>query len=463
MLMASACTCQSPPLQPTLVFTTNFNGWVEPCGCTADPLGGIARLATLLKQYPKAWWIDAGNTLNDPTAQEACPDAEKSDLLLKTLKTLGCRGTVLKVGEAKSMFASAGIPILSSSGFAVIEPRPGLKVGIANISRKELEAKNSEWAKLSLVIWGQAPGSELYPPFRLGPKGPFVFSAGSQGQHLGVLEIVNWKTGVAAPLDLDDSKSQRDQEVMLLKNRIDSLQKMPHSEFIKNRIQLAKSELSTIQKKPLKRPEGPFIRFQAIPIRKEIKPDPQIAKSLKAYEDNLPKRLAACESGIQCPTLKTGEASYVGAESCKTCHSAAYEFWKKAVVEVTGKDEQGRIIKTLSGHSVAWKTLQDKNKALDRNCIGCHSVGFMKPGGYCKAEEVDFRGDVQCESCHGPGSLHAQDGDKSKIQKSVPESHCRSCHHVPHIPSEQSFVYRDKLKVILGPGHGESLLLKLNK
>jgi hypothetical protein len=85
----------------------------------------------------------------------------------------------------------------------------------------------------------------------------------------------------------------------------------------------------------------------------------------------------------------------------------------------------------------------------------------MKPGGYCKVKDVKPFENVQCENCHGPGSLHAQTGDKKKIQRTVPESTCRSCHHVPHIPTEASFVYKDKLKIILGPGHGESLLRKL--
>ena len=69
--------------------------------------------------------------------------------------------------------------------------------------------------------------------------------------------------------------------------------------------------------------------------------------------------------------------------------------------------------------------------------------------------QVGFLENVQCESCHGPGSLHAQTGDPSLIAKEVPEAMCRECHHVPHIESYASFNYNENLKVILGPGHGE--------
>jgi len=106
------------------------------------------------------------------------------------------------------------------------------------------------------------------------------------------------------------------------------------------------------------------------------------------------------------------------------------------------------------GHARAWLTLEELNKTRDRSCVGCHSVGFNERGGYCKTDEVGFLGDVQCESCHGAGSLHSQTGDPSFIDRSVSETHCRTCHHVPHIESYESFNYEENLKLILGPGHG---------
>ena len=302
------------------------------------------------------------------------------------------------------------------------------------------------------------------PPFRLSPSGPYVFSAGSQGQYLGVIEFFNLSAKTPQkPIQLDTREQDREQQRDLILKRINSLKSRPQNDFVASRIKIAEQELAKLEAIRDEPMPGASMRFRTIAVKRDIKPDLEIAAQLKAYEKKLPERLAACENNLECPKLESGEAAYVGAETCKSCHAPAYEFWKKALVQVQAKTETGQIMQRLSGHSKAWKTLEEVNKTLDRNCIGCHSVGFMKPGGYCKAQEVDFRKNVQCETCHGPGSLHAKTGDKSKIQRQVPESQCRTCHHVPHIPTEESFVYQEKLKVILGPGHGESLLLKLNK
>ena len=165
-----------------------------------------------------------------------------------------------------------------------------------------------------------------------------------------------------------------------------------------------------------------------------------------------------CEENIECPNAAAHEAVYVGAQTCKNCHAQAFEVWEKAVTTDNTLNEEGKEISRMVGHSKAWQTLVDADKDMDRSCIGCHSIGFMQPGGYCKASQVDFRKNVQCESCHGAGSLHAQSGDKRFIKRQVPEEQCRSCHHVPHIQSYDSFNYEDRLVKILGKGHGEKLL-----
>jgi hypothetical protein len=462
VLFFSGCHCQKKPADPTLLFTTRLQGYVEPCGCTSDPLGGLSRLATLVKNYPGATFVDAGDLLFDPRQNNSCVDKDKISLLLSTLKNLGVQGTVLSPFDNLELLKANQMPVLGSEGLAYVQLAPNLKIAIVQLPREQLD-KLELLPDVDLIIWGQAPGEQPLSPFQLKPMGPYVLSAGSQGQYLGVVQFYNIGLKNKEPLKLDTREQDRESERELHRKRILALKARPQNSFLASRIKLATEELQKLDKQIDQPLEGAAMRFQLIPIKREIKPDPEVAEQLKDYERKLPERLAACENSLECPQLKPGEASYVGAETCKACHAPAYEFWQKALVKVQAKTETGQIMERISGHSKAWKTLEDKHKTLDRNCIGCHSIGFMKPGGYCKAQEVDFRKDVQCESCHGPGSLHVEKGDKKKIQRAVPESQCRSCHHVPHIPTEESFVYKEKLKVILGPGDGESLLLKLNK
>ncbi len=419
-------------------------------------------MATVVKEYPGATFVDAGDLLFDPKQNNTCIDRDKIGLLISTLKNLGVTGTVLSPFDNLELLSQNQMPVLGSEGLAYLQLAPNLKILIVQLPKEQLD-KLELLPGVDLIIWGQAPGDAPLPPFKLNSSGPYVLTAGSQGQYLGVVEFDNIASKTNRPLKLDTREQDRERQRELIQARINALKTRPSNNFLASRIQLAQEELARLDAQIDEPLEGANMRFKTIAIKRDIKPDPQIAEQLKAYEKKLPQRLAACESSLKCPKLKPGAASYVGAETCKTCHAAAYEFWQKALVKVQAKTETGQIMERISGHSKAWKTLEDVNKTLDRNCIGCHSVGFMKPGGYCKAQQVDFRKNVQCESCHGAGSLHAQTGDKTKIQRAVLESQCRSCHHVPHIPTEQSFVYQEKLKVILGPGHGESLLLKLAK
>ena len=105
------------------------------------------------------------------------------------------------------------------------------------------------------------------------------------------------------------------------------------------------------------------------------------------------------------------DATYVGTDACAGCHDDAYQVWKK------------------SKHSHAFDTLvkveNPKLRQFDGECIVCHTVGFKYHGGYCNpprnatAKQVEKHNsnlrNVGCESCHGPGSKHANDPADKKF------------------------------------------------
>jgi hypothetical protein len=86
--------------------------------------------------------------------------------------------------------------------------------------------------------------------------------------------------------------------------------------------------------------------------------------------------------------------TYLGSDACKRCHEEAYEVWAK------------------SGHSHAYQTLVDARRPslrqYDPECIVCHTTGFGYQGGFISAEKTPQLKNVGCESCHGPGSVHAK-------------------------------------------------------
>jgi hypothetical protein len=225
---------------------------------------------------------------------------------------------------------------------------------------------------------------------------------------------------------------------------------------------VATKELARINKLPSLKPlDNASVAFHAIPLTKKIPSLEAIESQLEEYENSIPLLVKKCEADITCPKASKDESTFVGVNTCKNCHMEAFVVWQRAIYTDEGLDDEGKKITRSVGHSKAWQTLVDANKDADRSCIGCHSIGFMEKGGYCKAFEVDFRKDVQCEACHGPGSQHAKTADKRFIKRQVPEATCRGCHHVPHIENYESFAYDEKVIKILGKGHGEKLLKEL--
>jgi hypothetical protein len=95
----------------------------------------------------------------------------------------------------------------------------------------------------------------------------------------------------------------------------------------------------------------------------------------------------------------SGVPEYIGTEACKKCHDHAYEVWKN------------------SKHSHAYQTLVDaKHPSLnqyDAECIVCHTVGFGYKTGFANEKDTKLI-NVGCESCHGPGSLHAKNPENQE-------------------------------------------------
>ncbi len=99
-------------------------------------------------------------------------------------------------------------------------------------------------------------------------------------------------------------------------------------------------------------------------------------------------------------------ARYVGSGRCRSCH---YD-----------------IAKSFSGskHSRAFISLATRGKDDDKKCVPCHVTGYLKPDGFKALEETPEMAGVQCESCHGPASLHSEKLEFGDFKLSM----CNVCH-----------------------------------
>lgn len=135
------------------------------------------------------------------------------------------------------------------------------------------------------------------------------------------------------------------------------------------------------------------------------------------------------------------KAAFVGAQKCKICHTGqknhnVYEKWEKAP------------------HARAFETLKAKGEEKNPKCLPCHTTGFNE-GGYKPGapNASNFEG-VQCESCHGPGSLYKDSKHMKDLFTAVGdglmipmESLCTKCHN-KNCPSFKGFDYETAAKRI---------------
>src|SRR5262249_45302394 len=139
-------------------------------------------------------------------------------------------------------------------------------------------------------------------------------------------------------------------------------------------------------------PPTSYFTYALVPMKRHIARDPQAAAMLAELAQTIGRENLRAAQGEPPPPAEPGEATYVGGAACAKCHKPAVELWHKTV------------------HAQAWKTLVEVDKQYDYDCIGCHATGFQRAGG-ANLATVEKQGlvDVQCETCHGPGSIHVKE------------------------------------------------------
>jgi hypothetical protein len=116
--------------------------------------------------------------------------------------------------------------------------------------------------------------------------------------------------------------------------------------------------------------------------------------------------------GICAEEAVEDEPYYLGMEKCKDCHPEhvkTYSEWK---------------------YSKNFRVLEMRGKEHDPQCVPCHTTGYGRPGGFVSVEKTPHMRNVQCESCHGPASLHVKSPTKEEHQAtlSIPKNICTTCH-----------------------------------
>lgn len=97
--------------------------------------------------------------------------------------------------------------------------------------------------------------------------------------------------------------------------------------------------------------------------------------------------------------------AYVGVKKCKMCHLKEFNAWSQ-----TRMAKSFELLKpgVNADAKKAAKLDPAKDYTTDANCLGCHTTGYGKPGGFVDLATTPDLAGVGCEMCHGAGGTYIQ-------------------------------------------------------
>jgi hypothetical protein len=113
------------------------------------------------------------------------------------------------------------------------------------------------------------------------------------------------------------------------------------------------------------------------------------------------------------------EPQYVGAKKCKTCHKKElmgnqYGAWEEA--------KHSKAFEALKGEK-ALEIAKERGLTVPPHeadeCLKCHATAYGEDASKFAKKPLNPEDGVQCESCHGPGSLYKKKKTMSDHDKSM--------------------------------------------
>jgi hypothetical protein len=277
---------------------------------------------------------------------------------------------------------------------------------------------------------------------------------GNRGQVVSKIDVTlrggEGMSDAVGPAAADAVGAVLDERIKAAEAELDAFKKDPTADagFVAKKEQEVadlRSQRERLRKEPLQVPaQGSYFTLAQVAIKKALACDAEVQSAKLAYAKAAGEANVAAAKGQLPEPPPKGQASYVGVEACADCHESAVEFWNQ------------------TRHVQAWETLEKVSKQFDYECTSCHVTGWDQPGGATMGMNEPLR-DVQCETCHGPGSLHLEaEGEaqaKATIRRAPPEELCATqCHTSEH---SDTFEYAAYMRDIVGPGHGGGRRKKL--
>ena len=343
-----------------------------------------------------------------------------------------------------SLAAEPLVPALQREVAAMRTAGAEISVVLLQGSRATAEQLAREVPGIDLIVVGIPVGQERTrtgaPPARIG--GAWIVEPGDRGQTMTHVRLQIDPKAVAA-LPRGDAWTQvptaaaQTKELARLDARLAKFREDPTADpaFIK-RLEQERVALAASIDKPAPLVDPVVVTLEQTKVTCHLAADPAANQALHAYDEWVATQNQRRFAGVKAPPPAKGQAGYVGGEECAACHAEEAEHW------------------TTTRHAQAYETLVAVNKQFDLSCVGCHVTGFRLPGGSEVVENAGLQ-DIQCEQCHGPGSLHVAEPERkglpNAIRRHAEVDVCKQCHTPEH---SDTFDYAAYMRDILGPAHG---------
>jgi hypothetical protein len=464
---------QQPDL--ALVISGEMHGYFEPCGCTANQLGGMGRRANLVKRLTDRGWTVRGIDLGGSARRTGRQAQVKFDATLAALRelqysalALGPEELRLDPGYLLSQHVLDGENPLRMLGANLVfygtpdlgTPLPwtiieagGLKVGVTavmgeSVRKTVIPDRSPEEAAAADVAW--SPAADALPQ---------VIQAFDDAD-------VDYRI-LLSQSSLEESRALATQfqsfDIVVSAKGFGEGESQPEMIGGVRMLQVGhKGRTVGVAGLYPQDTENP-IRFELVTLTGEIfEDDPRMITLMQTYQDRLrDERLVVADNAVPHPS----SAQFVGVDRCAECHTTAYEIWQDT--------PHAHALESLdpAHQRHGYERLNGVNRMFDPECLSCHVTGWDPQeyvrfaGGFLNEEFASSDDEKtlhqllagnQCENCHGPGSRHIElieadelDLARQQVRVSLEQARdqmCVKCHDIDNSPDFDFESYWEQVK-----------------
>lgn len=443
-----------------VLVSAECKGQLEPCKCPGGTNGGWLRAETCIKKIEEkgapTLFLYGGNLLpSDSVLQRAKP---RTVGLFKILSLMDCKAMALGPGDLtygheylQECAAEQGIPLVcanvvfSHSGepafapYAVVSvgkdsfpngPQGDVKVGILGLVGPDSRPCSGNEAKEARLVASDAvETAQKYVP-KLKDECDLVLVLGDLSRtdidmitenHPDLDAVISSRRSQQPP-----SERPPERRTVVFYSGIDLYKNLGVLNLeLDDGGQLAGGDIDAELLSSSTYPDDADLKVEVAKIKSDLAA--VLRKNVLSRRDPKDRTAQKAQPRQQVPTTPPpAPTKFIGAKQCGNCHVKIYEQWSKGP------------------HARAFESLRINDADGDYDCLPCHTTGYGSSSGFITIERSPDLAGVQCESCHGLGSGHAQAPDVGPIGDA--RRVCISCHSDRRSPDFDQKTYAERIR-----------------